>query len=187
MSTTNGTLIAQYFEIREVGKTIKSTKKQYIWRFKLEGKDYTVEMFTSVLSGKKKILQNGNTIFYDSKYNQAFLFPWTIGRNALSIVQHGDKFELRINNQSFTHLWDNERTKKNFSYDGGNQQSMQSYQSSKNNEASSRSTLESRGGNRGAGSKSQGPNRGVGASSYNHKEERGGKDSSSDEYEGSRP
>ena len=41
------------------------------------------------------------------RYNQAFLFPWTIGRNALSIVQHGDKFELRINNQSFTHLWDN--------------------------------------------------------------------------------
>jgi hypothetical protein len=21
-------------------------------------------------------------------------------------VQHGDKYELRINNQSFTHLWD---------------------------------------------------------------------------------
>jgi hypothetical protein len=35
---------------------ICSTKKQYIWRFKLEGKDYTVEMFTSVLSGKKKII-----------------------------------------------------------------------------------------------------------------------------------
>ena len=35
---------------------IYSTKKQYIWRFKLEGKDYTVEMFTSVLSGKKKII-----------------------------------------------------------------------------------------------------------------------------------
>jgi len=41
------------------------------------------------------------------RYNSAFLFPWNIQRNALSIVQHGDKFELRINNQSFTHLWDN--------------------------------------------------------------------------------
>lgn len=86
MSSAIGTLIAQYFEIREVGKTIKSTKKQYIWRFKLEGKYYSVEMFTSVLSGKKKIVQNGQTIFYDSKYNAAFLFPWSIGRNALSIV-----------------------------------------------------------------------------------------------------
>ena len=48
-------IVPQYFEIREVGKTIKSTKKQYIWRFKLEVKDYTIELFTSVLSGKKKI------------------------------------------------------------------------------------------------------------------------------------
>jgi hypothetical protein len=33
----------------------------------LEGKDYTVEMLASVFSGKKKIMQNGQTIFYDSK------------------------------------------------------------------------------------------------------------------------
>jgi hypothetical protein len=44
-----------------------STKKQYIWRFILEGKNYTIEMFTSVLSGKKKILQNGQIIYFDSK------------------------------------------------------------------------------------------------------------------------
>jgi len=45
----------------------------------------------------------------------------------LNIVQHGDKYELRINNQSFTHLYDNgnnfpydaklERTKRNFNYE----------------------------------------------------------------------
>lgn len=65
-------IVPQYFEIREVGKTIKSTKKQYIWRFKLEGKEYTVEMFASTLSGKKKILQNGSTIYFDSKHKSAF-------------------------------------------------------------------------------------------------------------------
>ena len=65
-------LIPQYFEIREVGKTIKSTKKQYVWRFRLDNKDYTIELFTSVLSGKKKILQNGQVIFFDSKFKNAF-------------------------------------------------------------------------------------------------------------------
>ena len=65
-------IVPQYFEIREVGKTIKSTKKQYIWRFRLDQKDYTLELFTSVLSGKKKILQNGQVIFFDSKYKSAF-------------------------------------------------------------------------------------------------------------------
>lgn len=52
-------IVPQHFEIRDVGKTFKSTKKQYIWRFRLDNKDYTIELFTSVLSGKKKILQNG--------------------------------------------------------------------------------------------------------------------------------
>ena len=65
-------LIPQYFEIREVGKTIKSTKKQYVWRFRLDNKDFTIELFTSVLSGKKKILQNGQVIFFDSKFKNAF-------------------------------------------------------------------------------------------------------------------
>lgn len=46
---------------------IYSTKKQYVWRFKLDNIDYTVEMFTSIMSGKKKILSNGQIIFYDKK------------------------------------------------------------------------------------------------------------------------
>lgn len=83
----------------------------------MDNKDYTIEMFTSILSGKKKILQNGQVIYFDSKFKNAFQFPFNIGKNALNIVQHGDKFELRINNQSFSHLWDNERTKRNFNYE----------------------------------------------------------------------
>lgn len=60
------------------------------------------------------------------RFKNAFQFPFHIGKNALNIVQHGDKFELRINNQSFTHLYDNgnfvwltklERTKRNFNYE----------------------------------------------------------------------
>ena len=74
-------------------------------------------MLASVFSGKKKIMQNGQTIFFDSKqvctlahvnrYTADFLFPWSIGRHALRIVQLDQKFELQIDNQSFTHLWDN--------------------------------------------------------------------------------
>lgn len=55
----------QYFEVREVGKTIKSTKEQYIWRMQLDGEDYTVELFTSKLTSKKKLVVNGKTILED--------------------------------------------------------------------------------------------------------------------------
>lgn len=51
---------------------------------------------SKIISNIKQFYNDLFVIFF--RYNQAFLFPWTIGRNALSIVQHGDKFELRINN-----------------------------------------------------------------------------------------
>lgn len=44
-----------YSDIRDVGKTISSTKKLFIWKFSLDGKDYTIELYNSMLSGKKKI------------------------------------------------------------------------------------------------------------------------------------
>lgn len=44
------------FAITNIDTLSYSTKKQYVWRFKLDAKDYTIEMFTSILSGKKKIL-----------------------------------------------------------------------------------------------------------------------------------
>lgn len=93
-----------YCDIRDVGKTIASTKKLFIWKFNLDGKDYTIELYNSMLSGKKKIAQNGQVVYENNSYQGAFQFPFTIGRNSLSIVQHGDRYELRINNQSFEHI-----------------------------------------------------------------------------------
>jgi hypothetical protein len=43
------------------------TKKQYIWRYELAGKQHTTELFTSTLSGKKKVLQNDKKIFEDKQ------------------------------------------------------------------------------------------------------------------------
>ena len=37
----------------------------------------------------------------------------------LNIVQHGDQFELRIDNQSFQHMYHMERTKRAFVYENG--------------------------------------------------------------------
>ncbi len=36
----------------------------------------------------------------------------------LNIVQHGDQFELRIDNQSFSHLYNMEKTRNAFKYEG---------------------------------------------------------------------
>ncbi len=106
-----------YYEMREVGKRIKSTKKLYIWRFDLDGKKHEVQLYTSVLSGKKKVVHNGRVLFTDKKFKGAFQFPFSISKNSLNIVQHGDKYEIRINNMSFAHLWENEKTRQAFNWD----------------------------------------------------------------------
>ena len=36
----------------------------------------------------------------------------------INIVQHGELYELRIDNMSFTHLYNQDRTKRMFVYDG---------------------------------------------------------------------
>jgi len=76
--------IPQYFEIREVGKTIKSTKLQYIWRFNLDSKDHTVELFASKLSNKKKVVLDG-TLKQELKLKTQFVYQLTIDKTRMSI------------------------------------------------------------------------------------------------------
>lgn len=45
----------------------------------------------------------------------------------LNIVQHGDVFELRIDNQSFQHMYHQDRTKRAFTYDGEEESASKAY------------------------------------------------------------
>ena len=54
-----------YYEMREVGKTIKSTKLQYIWRLQLDNSEFAVELFTSKLTSKKKVVVNEKVLLDD--------------------------------------------------------------------------------------------------------------------------
>ena len=56
----------QYDE-QAVGKRIKATKRHYLWKFALNNKIYTVELFASRMSGKKKIKLDGETRFKGKK------------------------------------------------------------------------------------------------------------------------
>ena len=62
--------------------------------------DYLREQFVSSLC---------NLANCSFRYQGAFNYNFHIARNSLSIVQHGDKFELRINNQAFSHGYENSK------------------------------------------------------------------------------
>ena len=92
-----------------------------MWRFRLEQQDHTLEMFTSVISGKKKVVLDGTIIYYDKKYTSSsgggFQFPFHINRHQLMIAAIGDKFDLRVDNLSFGHQWELEKQKRHVNFD----------------------------------------------------------------------
>ena len=66
-----------------------------------------------MLTGKKKILQNGQLIFESNSFQETFSFPFNISQNILVVSKHGDRFELSINNQDFSNLYRAKTPKRN--------------------------------------------------------------------------
>ena len=67
----------------------------------IENKEYNVEFFSSMLSGKKKLLCNGSKI-HEVKKLGSLTYPFTIGKkNAILITTGTDMFDLEIENEIF--------------------------------------------------------------------------------------
>lgn len=68
----------------------------------LQNKEYTIELFTSKITGKKKILVGGKVIYEVKKHKDTFTYPFKIGNTTVYMVETGsDIFDLRIDNVSF--------------------------------------------------------------------------------------
>ena len=105
------------YEENQIGGAFKSSKIEYIWEFILDGSlPNKIELIYSKWGGKKRLIKNGVEIF-DKKNDGSFLKNFDIGGHIFSIIQYGEKFELRIDNQSFTHLYNLEKNKNFFSGD----------------------------------------------------------------------
>lgn len=65
------------------------------------------------MSGKKKLIKDGS-IVTEVEEDLAFSKTFDVGSHSCTIIQHGEKFELRIDNQVFTHMMDLEKNKFHF-------------------------------------------------------------------------
>jgi|LauGreDrversion4_2_1035121.scaffolds.fasta_scaffold328499_2 hypothetical protein len=115
---------------QDVGQHIKSSKKHFIWEFLLDGRPHKIELYDSRISGKKKLIKDGQ-IWKEVEGDLAFSKSFEIGKYACTIIQHGEKYELRIDNQSFSHLMDLEKNRIYFS--GSNEPVSNTYTSKANN------------------------------------------------------
>ena len=99
---------------QDVGQHIKSSKKHFIWEFLLEGRPHKIELYDSRISGKKKLVKDGQ-VWKEVEGDISFSKSFEIGKYSCTIIQHGEKYELRIDNQSFSHLLDLEKNRVYFS------------------------------------------------------------------------
>ena len=103
-----------HYEENQIGGAFKSSKIEYIWEFILNGTSPNkIELIYSKWTGKKRLIKNGVEVF-DKNNDGSFLKNFEIDGHIFSIMQYGEKCELRVDNQSFTHLYNLEKNKNFF-------------------------------------------------------------------------
>ena len=106
-----------HYEENQVGGTFKSSKIEYVWEFILNGSSPNkIQLIYSKWTDDKKLIKNGVEV-YNKKNDDSYLKNFEIDGHIFSVIQLGDKFELRVDNQSFTHLYNLEKNKNFFTGD----------------------------------------------------------------------
>ena len=100
---------AIYFEEKAIGEHIKKTKKQYIWKFEIDGLQHTIEFLASKLTGKKKVFQDGVSLLEQKKLTKNFEFPFSIGKHMCTIIHNSKETDLRIDSNAFKNLYNGSR------------------------------------------------------------------------------
>ena len=97
---------------RNVGGTVKTSKKQHIWEFTIDNKDERVEFFDSHLSFKRKVIVNGQLIYDKQDGNQTYFnLSFQLDGHNVVITKTFDRVDLRIDSESFEHIYHLERNK----------------------------------------------------------------------------
>lgn len=102
-----------FYSEQNIGLNLHMSKRQFIWGFDLDGKSHHIKLLDSRLSHKKRLYKNGDIILKTvAKGN--FSHDFEVGGHHCTIIQYGDTIELRIDNQSFTHLYNLQKNKELF-------------------------------------------------------------------------
>ena len=107
-----------FYKESNIGLNIRVTKREFIWGFDLNGVSYHIKLEDSRLSHKKRLFKNGDLILKTVVKNN-FCHDFDAGGHHCNIIQYADKMELRIDNQSFTHLYNLQKNRELFKGDNG--------------------------------------------------------------------
>jgi hypothetical protein len=75
------------------------------------------------MTGKKRLLRNSAIIYEEKTLRNLMNYDIQIGPHSLNFSQHGEKFELRVDNESFMYAYNNLRQRDHFVYDNKHENS----------------------------------------------------------------
>ena len=103
-----------YYE-DDIGKHVKASKRRFMWKFTIAGQLHQLNCDLSILSGKVQLVCDGR-ILKNAELIDGLVFQHSFVLEGCQciILQQGDTVEFRINNKSFLHILNQEKTKKEF-------------------------------------------------------------------------
>ena len=87
---------------KEVGRKVKYSKQYHQWEFNLNGKYHKIELFHSIVSGRKKLVIDGEYLIKSESYLNNFKYKFPLDGIEFEIIQKKiDVYDLFICGKSF--------------------------------------------------------------------------------------
>lgn len=91
-------LKAANFAVEAVGKRYKNSKLHYTWTFEIENEKHTVQLYTSKLSNKKKVVVDDQVVFMGSGKSAAFRYVFMLKNRNMAVYFDNGQFDIMIDN-----------------------------------------------------------------------------------------
>ena len=88
----------------------------------LDGVRYVFEVEHSVITGKKRLFRNNTVVHEEKSLRKLFTFEMSIASHRLVFGQQGDKFDLRVDNESFSYVYNQLKQQDHFEYENREKQ-----------------------------------------------------------------
>eukprot|EP00826_Nyctotherus_ovalis_P053565 TRINITY_DN6982_c0_g7_i3.p1 TRINITY_DN6982_c0_g7~~TRINITY_DN6982_c0_g7_i3.p1 ORF type:complete len:395 (-),score=71.32 TRINITY_DN6982_c0_g7_i3:83-1267(-) len=92
-----------------------------MWRLEIEGKDHKIELLTSTVSGKKRVLKDGYLVVEKQVRFGEFGHSMPVDNHVVSIVEEEKEYELRVDNLPFSLLERSSTSKEDIKSDSRSQ------------------------------------------------------------------
>ena len=83
----------------------------------LDGVRYVFEVEHSVMTGKKRLFRNNTVVHEEKSLRKLFSHEMQIASHRLVFGQQGDKFDLRVDNESFSYVYNQLKQSDHFEYE----------------------------------------------------------------------